>query len=192
LTVDHLSFDDVTRTLTSLLTRRNALRALAGVGFSLGGLRLAEVAGARKKRQRRKKTRKVKPNQFGCLEIGDPCQNADQCCSGICQGKKGKKRCRAHDIGTCDQDRPGYCAEGNPNDAACNGGQGACFRTTSGSNICINNLDCRECQKDADCVALGYPPGAACVQVSGDLACAELCTDETGHMACVYFAATPI
>jgi hypothetical protein len=67
----------------------------------------------------------------------------------------------------------------------CNGNKGICFRTTAGSNVCINNFDCADCQRDVDCAALGYPSGAACVPVGGDLACAGLC--ETG-MACVFLA----
>jgi hypothetical protein len=114
--------------------------------------------------------------------VGDPCKNADQCCSGICEGKKGKKKCRAHDVGSCDQSRPGYRAEANPYLAACNNGKGVCFRTTAGSNVCANDFICADCRRDADCEALGSPDGAACAPISSGI-CGGIC--ESG-IACVF------
>jgi hypothetical protein len=175
--MDGLRFDALTRSLRE--SRRSLLRG--ALALTAGRFGVAD-AGARNKHKHKKRRKKAKPNAFGCLSVGKSCQNADQCCSGICEGKT----CRAHDTGTCDQKRPGYCAEGNPNDASCNGGKGVCFRTTAGSNVCINNFLCAECKRDADCVALGYPAGAACVPVGGDLACADLCQEAEIRMACVY------
>ena len=37
----------------------------------------------------------------GCKNVGRKCQRARQCCSGVCRGKKDKKRCKAHDSGGC-------------------------------------------------------------------------------------------
>lgn len=173
----------LTRALTAIPSRRDILRGLAGAGLGWGVARLPDGADAKKKRKRKKKTKKAKPNAFGCLDVDNACKTADQCCSGVCEGKKGKKTCRAHDTGTCEQERPGYCAEGNPYLALCNGGEGVCFRTTAGSNVCANDFVCADCQRDADCEALGFPLGTACAPVGGDLACADLC--ESG-MACVY------
>ena len=175
--MDGTQFDDLLRSFTQSRRLLFASAITAATELVVG-----PGVGARNKHKHKKRRKKAKPNAFGCLSVGKSCQNADQCCSGVCEGKT----CRAHDTGTCDQKRPGYCAEGNPNDASCNGGKGVCFRTTAGSNVCINNFFCAECKRDADCVALGYPAGAACVPVGGDLACADLCQEAEIRMACVY------
>jgi hypothetical protein len=42
--------------------------------------------------QAKMKRKKLKHNQFGCVEVGNACRgNCANCCSGICQGKKPKK-----------------------------------------------------------------------------------------------------
>jgi hypothetical protein len=110
-------------------------------------------ADAKKKRKHKKRKPKAQPNEFGCLEVGDPCKSDEQCCSGVCEGKK----CRAHDTGTCKQD--GQLAPCN-NRTNC-----GCFTTTAGSDICAELFppsDCAACQRDADCEALGFPLGSAC------------------------------
>ena len=117
------SVEAITRSLTSALSRRDVLRGLAGTGIGLGIARWSAPADARKKRKRRKKAKKAKPNAYDCLDVGDPCKNADHCCSGICQGKKGKKKCQAHGMGTCDQEGPGYCTTPNPALGLCNNRQ---------------------------------------------------------------------
>jgi hypothetical protein len=181
-----MHFDAVARLWTVLPSRRDVLRGFAGAGLGLGFARLSGITEAKKKRKHKKrKPKKPTPNEFGCLEVGDACATEDQCCSGICEGKKGKKQCRAHDTGTCDQQAPGVCEAGNPYAALCNGGECACFSTTAGSNVCAQDFStsvCSDCQKDADCLALGFPPGSACAPIWGDFACADLC--ENG-MACM-------
>lgn len=178
--MDGSQFDGLIQFLTK--SRRSLLGGvLAGAGGWLGVAR----AEAKKKRKPKKRKSKAKPNAFGCLEVGDPCQNADQCCSGICEGKKGKTRCRAHDTGVCDQEAPGYCESASPFQTRCNN-QANCFctRTTAGSNVCgtVNAPSvCTDCKKDADCEALGLPPGSACVPFS-EGNCAGNC--ESG-MACI-------
>jgi hypothetical protein len=186
---DHV--DAMTRTWTILPSRRDVLRGLAGAGLGLGSARLPVVVAARKKRQHKNKEKKARPNAFGCLEVGDPCKNATQCCSGSCDGRKGNKRCRAHDTGVCDQEAPGYCESASPFQTRCNN-QSNCFctRTTAGSNICgtVNAPSvCTDCKKDADCEALGLPLGSACVPFSegncagnceGGMACMALCGSE--------------
>lgn len=169
-------FDELLRVMTG--SRRMALGAAlaaVGAGFVPG----SDAAG---KSRKPGKAKKPKPNVYGCLNVGARCKRAEQCCSGICEGKKGRRKCRAHDTGTCDQDAPGYCEAGNPYLAQCNGGGCLCFRTTGDSRFCAGSVVCETCQRDADCLSLGYPPGSACAPVSGDLACEEIC--ESG-MACV-------
>ena len=181
------SVEAVTRSLTSAPSRRDVLRGLAGTGIGLGLAGWSAPADARKKRKRRKKAKKAKPNAYGCLEVGDPCKNADHCCSGICQGKKGKKKCQAHGMGTCDQEGPGYCTTPNPALGLCsNSANCACIRTTAGSNFCYDagaegGSACADCQQDADCEALGFPPGSACAPVLQGR-CVGLCA---GGMTCL-------
>ena len=174
----------LTRTISETPSRRDVLRGLAGVGLGLGMLRIPAIADAKKKRKRKKRKPKATPNQFGCLEVDVPCKTAEQCCSGICEGKKGKKRCRAHDTGTCDQGLPGLCSN-PPTIALCNGSDTcACLRTTANSSFCaqLGQPLCTPCRKDADCLAQGMPPGSACLPTTGILCTAEC--PETG-MVCL-------
>jgi hypothetical protein len=182
--VDQHPYAVVTRALAAMPSRREVLRGLAGVGLGLGALHPPAAADAKKKRRRKKRKPKVTPNHYGCLEVDDPCKTADQCCSGICEGKKDKKRCRAHGTGTCNQELPGLCSN-TPTIAACNGSATCfCMSTTANSAFCaqLGVSVCTECQKDADCVAQGLPPGSACLPTTGIL-CTNDCP-ETG-MVCM-------
>jgi hypothetical protein len=205
MTVDHHRFDAVMRTLTSLPTRRNILQGLASVGIGVSGLRTSDVAEATKKSKHKKRKGKKKKrttpqpvvNQFGCLEVGQPCRgDSARCCSGICQGsaptKKGKpdqSRCIAHGLGSCSQATPGACTATNPGALRCNNEPNClCMRTTAGSNYCHDGtalgmgIDiCANCAKDADCEALGYPAGSACAPISEGI-CSGTCP---GGMACL-------
>lgn len=152
------------------------------MGLGLGLMQVPLMADAKKKRKKRKP--KATPNQYGCLEIDAPCKTADQCCAGICEGKKGKKRCRAHDTGTCNQELPGLCSD-PPTIALCSGSQTcSCLRTTANSNFCaqLGKTRCIACKKDADCIAQGLPAGSACLPTTGIL-CTSECP-ETG-MVCL-------
>lgn len=183
--MDRQRFGALAQLMTNGPSRRDVLRGLAGVGLGLGTRRLPDLAEAKKKGKRKKKSKKPRPNAFGCLDVGAACASEEQCCSGICEGKKGKRKCRAHDVGTCDQADPGICEAGNIFQALCNGKDCGCFRTTGGSNVCAGLFDvseCADCKKDADCLALGFPPGTACAPISGDMVCEGICE---GGMACM-------
>jgi hypothetical protein len=192
--MDHDRFDALTRSLGVHASRRSLSRAVAGsglgaiLGSAFGALAVDAKQKRHKKKNKRKKPKKPKFNAFGCVSVGKTCKNAEQCCSGICTGKKGNRTCRAHDVGTCDQAAPGICEAGNPLFSVCNGKSDcACFRTTGGSSICgaLFNpglSECAACRRDADCVALGFPPGSSCAPIGGAFLCAGLC--ETG-LACM-------
>lgn len=176
-------FDAMIRPLTVLPSRRDVLYGLAGAGIGLGLTRLPEDADAKKKSKHKKKPKKAKPNAFGCLNVGDPCKSPEQCCSGICEGKKGKRKCRGHGAGTCKQNQ-NQCTSLNPVLDVCNGTLDCgCFRTTAGASFCAqgfmaNGSECADCQRDADCVALGFSPGSACAPISvGN--CLGLCENGT-------------
>jgi hypothetical protein len=113
----------------------------------------------------------------GCKNVGKKCKNAGQCCSGVCKGKKGKKRCKAHDTGKCP---PGLTetACGADEEQGCTtstGLQGVCDTTTGNAGYCLVSGDCFPCAKDADCRPF-CGPTAACVQ------CAD-CVD-AGNTVC--------
>jgi hypothetical protein len=189
-------FHDVTRSMTRLPSRRDLLRGLAGAGLGLGIVPRADLVEARKKRKKRKKKDRKKetlpqPNAFGCLEIGDVCNSETDCCSGICAGAEGKQTCQAHGTGNCPQAHVGIClatADEIPVLKCGNNDLCFCYTTTSGSNFCGTRgprigekTACADCQKDADCAALGFPAGSACAPV-GNGYCSGQCP--TG-MACI-------
>jgi hypothetical protein len=180
--MDNHVFDALLRSLVK--SRRSFLGGALALTTGWFG---ATATAARKKRHRKHRKPTAKPNAFGCLEVGDGCTSANQCCSRICDGKKGKKQCRAHGEGTCRQEDPGYCESGAPtfcdNSSSC-----ICLRTTAGSNYCASAgppIRCANCHTDADCEALGLPPGAACAPFSAGL-CAFACDGgETGTICLV-------
>ena len=130
------------------------------------------VEGKKKhKRKRRKHKKKVKRNAFGCVDVGKFCKNDGQCCSGICQGKKDKKKCKAHGESTC-QAGQDVCG-GLPVPCLTETGEsGACARTTGNAGYCEADGDCFACSKDADCVPFCGPQAAClscptCIGVNG-------------------------
>jgi hypothetical protein len=167
-TMDAPEFDHLTRAISTRLPRR-ALTGLLGLS-SLGVVGLTE-AGKKKKRK------KIRRNIFGCVDVGKFCKNAGQCCSGICKGKKGKKKCRAHDESTC---LPGQnvCVGAMVGCITTAGIPGQCGVTTGRAPYCFATGECFPCSKDTDCeLPVGF--GAAC------LACPS-CFDETPKgTACV-------
>lgn len=173
--MDARRFDQLTRHLLGARTRRAVFGGIAALSLA-GPLGLSHDASEAKKRRRKRKKRKPKPmqdaappNAFGCINVGDLCQSADQCCSGICEGKQGKRTCRAHGSGGCQAAEicNVFDAEGIP----CTTGSGVlgrCGTTTGNAGYCVGAGDCRPCTRDADCHAI-CGPQAACVQ------CAEAC-----------------
>jgi hypothetical protein len=102
----------------------------------------------------------------GCKNVGKKCKNAGQCCSGVCKGKKGKKKCKAHDAQGC-KAGPDVCGEGD--EIPCTtttGDEGFCVTTTGNAGYCAADGDCAACTKDVDCQAL-FGPLAACIACIG-------------------------
>jgi hypothetical protein len=169
------------RSWRGMPSRRSILRALAGAGIALGVASPPAVA-------RTKRKRKIALNAFGCVNVGDRCQRSEQCCSGICTGKQGKKTCRAHDSGVCVLGTD-ICGPVGPN-AVCDPYDKKayyCFFTTGNapfwgdlSELPLTEL-CRHCRRDADCRE-EFGAGAACVLLQDD--CAGPCA-VTGGRACV-------
>jgi hypothetical protein len=160
--VENNRFERLTRSVSSLLSRRNLAGALG-----LGGITLSVPADAKKKhKHKHKKKKNLKFNDFGCVDVGGKCRGNDaNCCSGICQGKKpkngqkDKSTCVAHNVAGCQADQDGCTEIGTP----C-GTSGTCVRTTGKASFCalISGGDCGACTKDSECEAL-VGVGAACV-----------------------------
>jgi hypothetical protein len=171
--VDTARFDALTRAVSAVLSRRT----LAGV-LGLGALTLPSLADAKKKKRKRKK-KKIKRNDFGCVNVGSFCKNGGQCCSGICQGKKGKKKCKAHDQSTC---QAGQTTEecGGTQNVECTTSSGVteatCFTTTGNAGYCGATGICVACSTDLDCVVV-CGPEAACIPCTA-------CEEDSGT-ACV-------
>jgi hypothetical protein len=162
--MDFERFDLLTRSVSTLLSRR----VLAGV-LGVAACTFPSVSEA-KKHERARKKKRVKFNDFGCVNVGNACKNGSQCCSGICQGKRGKKRCRAHDASTCaGQDS---CAGETTMCTTTDGVAGACFVTTGNAAHCSASGLCFACKTDADCAPI-CGAGAACI-VCEDPQCAAL------------------
>ena len=159
--MDASHFDRATRSLAAASSRRLLLRGLATLGLALAHLPSRVRAKKRKK--------KLKFNEFGCVNVGGKCRGKDNvCCSGICQGKKPKKgnkdksKCVAHGVGGCQPDQD-HCVDFQGN-ACPDNASASCWRTTGQSSFCGDggNSACVVCAKDVDCEAL-YGAGAACV-----------------------------
>lgn len=183
--MDGHDFDTLLRSLVE------SRRAILGGALSLAaGMVGAATAVGKKKRKRKKRKPRATPNEFGCLEVDDPCTSAEQCCSGICEGKKGKRTCRGHGLGTC-KPQPGFCLDPNSLLVPCNNEINCvCLNTTANSLFCagLGPSKCADCQRDADCTMLGFPAGSACVPV-GEGACTGACAS---GMMCAVPCGTPL
>jgi hypothetical protein len=135
--------------------RRSRRSVLAFISASLV---TTPALDARKKRGRRQKVRK---NTYGCVNVGNFCKRDDQCCSGICTGKKGKKRCRDHDASTC-QPTQDICYDETATCTTTAGLKGECLITIGGASFCGSIGLCTDCARDADCIPK-FGPDAACV-----------------------------
>lgn len=175
------AFDTLTQSLIGVTTRRGFLRPLLALG-AIPGIQavIPFAAAAKKKHKKHKKNKKLKKNAFGCVDFGNACKgNDDNCCSGICDGKKPKKgkkdksKCVAHNEGRCE---PGFDACLGV-EAEC-GTAGFCFQTTGKAGFCATGTGvCSDCARDTDCEALGAPPGSACVVC-------QIACPETGGTVC--------
>lgn len=145
------------------------------------GLTTIALPGSATAKNRKKKKKKVTFNDFGCVNVGGICKNASQCCSGICKGKKGKKKCQAHDAQGCQAGQREEICGGDAVNVPCTSSAGeedsVCDTTTGNAGYCTFNGDCFPCSKDADCQEF-CGPAAAC------MICADFCA-ETGGTACV-------
>jgi hypothetical protein len=167
--MDHNRFDGITQALSSGASRRGLGRVLAGGG--LGALFASAFStlqvDAKKKRRKTKKKRKGQPAIPPLTTPVPPARKVGNC-SPL------RNRCTVVDpaIAICDP----------VNDFS------SCLFTTSGEPFCATlfgfnpAVNCQACSQDADCLALGFPPGSACVQLGG-----MLCNgcEATNNRACL-------
>ena len=154
--MDRQRFDNLTRAVSALLSRRTLAGALA-----FGALGLPQITDAKKRRHKRKK--KIDRNEFGCVDVGKRCAKNKQCCSSICKGKHGKKTCRAHDASTCQAGQLNVNCGGV--DVDCTNGDGnpgICNTTTGNAPYCASSYYAVACRMDADCQPF-CGPRAACL-----------------------------
>lgn len=144
--MDGHHFDRWTRSLAARSSRRRILAMLLG-GVALWQGEDDGVAGP------------------GCKNVGKPCQKKKDCCSGICKGKRGRKKCKGHDGGSCQAGQGLEHCPGNPvDDCVTSGGSdGHCWTTTGNAAYCGGPGGCISCQRDADC-RIYCGPDAACVR----------------------------
>ncbi len=181
-------FDQVTRVLGRTRPRRHLLLGLALSPFArfVAPDRPPEAAARKRhehKNKKRKKDKPPKPNAFGCLDVGIACKTAAQCCSNICEGKPGKRKCRAHDASSCSAGAQSDECGGT--DVSCTTSflePGVCGTTTGNAGYCFpgtGGSECFACTTDVECQQVEgglFGPSAACIQ------CADC--SETGGTAC--------
>ena len=142
--MDDRRFDRWTRAIAASASRRRTLFALFAA-LTHGRLSPDATAGP------------------GCKNVGARCKRPGQCCSGLCKGKKGRKKCKGHDSGGCKPGTIPFSCGGV--EVACttsSGLAGACATTTGKGGYCFSNVLPPQCTRDADCQEL-YGPRAACV-----------------------------
>jgi hypothetical protein len=158
-------FDSLARHLASGTSRRRALRALAAGTLGLLGGMLGNRAVAK-----------------ACLREGKDCKRGSQCCSGSCQGKKGKQKCRRVPVQSICTIKNSLCPGGAVRTECGTGALScACLETTQGHAFCALNQNTAQtpCTSNAECDArIGQ--GAACVRVGNGCAatvCIMPCPD---------------
>jgi hypothetical protein len=177
--MDAVLFDRVTSQLGRLVSRRATIG-----GLGLAALILPGLVDAKKRKRKKQKRKKQKPlikfNDYGCVNVGAFCQNSEQCCSGICTGKQGKKRCQAHDGGSgCQAGQAEGCAAVSGNCTTSTGLEGGCDTTTGNAGYCGYGFACADCHKDADCQELCGLAAAVCIT------CPDCDGTSTFQTACV-------
>lgn len=155
--MDTSRIDHLIRRVSVRLSRRT----LAGT-LGLAALAHPLAIDASKKRKKKKKIRR---NAFGCVNFGGYCKRGGQCCSGICQGKKGRKKCLDRGAGGC---QPGFSTVTcGGEDVPCPSQDGVCTTTTGNAGFCFRTkfAEALNCRRDADCAVVD--PAAVCILCGG-------------------------
>ncbi|MCC7022927.1 MAG: hypothetical protein IT338_08875 [Thermomicrobiales bacterium] len=149
--MDDCRFDNLTRMLGGLQDRRSALRTLTGAGAALISLARADLGLA------------ADDDVLieGCRLTGERCKRNNNCCSGVCKGRKkhdknGKKKregeCKCLGNGKkCKKDAAcckGFC-DPKDNRCRCVGSNQTCNKDSDccGNRKCVSNGATRVCKK---------------------------------------------
>ena len=83
--MDASQFDRMTRLFSTAASRRQTIGALVSgvLVVALPGV----AGGTGRTKQGPATLNGASLNGFGCLDVGQSCKNADECCSGRCKGK---------------------------------------------------------------------------------------------------------
>jgi hypothetical protein len=142
-------FDAVARLLAPTRSRRAALGLAAGAVAALG-LGGSLPVDARKKKKKKKKCKADKD-----------CKSGQICAKGKCVTGQG----------TCAAGADTCAGVGNPFCFDASGKHECiCLTRLEGGTRCGvygNGSGCDQCETDADCLSLGFPPGSSCTQDFG-------------------------
>ena len=149
--MDQNQFDGLTRAFNATTPRR----VLAGGGLAALFALAFTTLDVDAKKKRHKKKRRARPLIVPPPPVTTPVPPVRKV--GTCSALR--NRCTVVDpaIALCDP----------VNDFS------ACLLTTSGELFCATlfgferSVNCQSCNQDADCLARGFPPGSACVQLGG-------------------------
>lgn len=148
--MDGSQFDDLARSFSPVRSRRAALGLAAGAIAALG---LSQAADTRAKSRHKKSKKK-------CKEPAD-CKSGQICAKGKCV--TGQGTCAAG-ADTCAGVGDPFCHDPSGKHTC------ICLTRLEGGTRCGvygNASGCDQCLNDADCFALGFPPGSSCTQDFG-------------------------
>jgi hypothetical protein len=168
--MDAFHFDRVTRTVSTVLSRRTFARVL-----SLGAIALPGLSDAKRTRKKKRCKRNKKKCGKRCFPRANCCNSADCAAGELCIGGQcviGAADCPAA-ANSCQT--VVNCTD-NP---AC-----LCFQRLEGGVRCVqlSTGACDQCATDADCATLGFPPGSSCIQDDGP-GCTTCAADDRGLCA---------
>ncbi|MDF3042366.1 MAG: hypothetical protein K0Q71_5072 [Thermomicrobiales bacterium] len=186
--MDQHHFTAWTRSVRSVPSRRDIVRALAGAGLGLGTLRVSDAVAAKDKKKRKKKRKKqtCRPNcvertcgNDGCGGSCGACGTDQVCHGGTCCVPESRSASCAGRCGTwtnnCGQSvtcaacatgqqclSNGSCAVVCDDNADCTGGCGCSNPSVEGARHCIGDFvrPLVSCTNTTDC-----PPGAHCQDI---------------------------
>jgi hypothetical protein len=161
--MDQHHFPAWTRSVRSLPSRRDVVRALAGSGLGLGALRLSDAVAAKNKKKGKKK-RKKKNTQQRCTPNCTERTCGNDGCGGSCGTCGSAQVCRG-----------GACCTPDSFSATCGGRCGTWTNNCGQPVVCPTCPDGRTCSSNGTCaIVCDDPTDCPSVRCNG---CSNLNTD---------------